>query len=97
VGLTATVLGEGTGGVRPSISSCASMGSAPWRFSHLAMCSDMAATIIIKNKQEQKHKKKKIQCTVQKEDSDRQTKKKELFKCLCINAGNNLIMGELQT
>jgi DNA repair protein RadC len=62
----------------------------------MAMCSDMAATIIMKNKQEQKHKMKKIQCTVQKEDSDWHTKKKELFKCLCINVGHNLIMGELQ-
>jgi hypothetical protein len=94
VGLTATVWEEGTGRVRPSISSCASMGSAPWRFSHLAMCSDMAATIIMKNKQENKHKMKKN--TVQQEDSDWQIQKNELFKYLCINKQKTLIMGELQ-
>jgi len=59
VGLTATVAGEGTGGVRPSISSCPSTGSAPWCSSHWDMCSDRAATIIMKNKTGTKNKMKK--------------------------------------
>jgi hypothetical protein len=51
VGMVESEDGEGL-----SISSCSSMGNAPWRLSNLAMRSDRMATTITENKQKRKQK-----------------------------------------
>jgi hypothetical protein len=65
LGLTAggggMVESEEEGGL--SISSCSSMGNAPWRLSNLAMRSDRMATTITENKQEKKKRQKEMQIT----------------------------------